>query len=456
VSEWEERLRTELRSESELIAEGSLRPLDLPGSASHRAMTARARHGRRWPGWLTPVAAGAAVAVVIAGTVTVSTEVFGNKGRSKPAATAYTQLPANYAYTVFGDVVNVTRDGGQYSVTGGRYIDVRSTATGNLVTRVWPPKPYNSFFSLSGTADGNTFVFGVERFMGFVGLSSPRNLSLDDSAPVKFIRLHVTPDGHAHLSAVSLPFAIPPLQFPSIALSPDGAELAVAYGGHGQTARAQVVTLATGQVRQWQWPHAAWKPLLQAQGAWTADDRTVVVQEQFIRRVIGKTTRPAPPVSTTSIWLLNNAVPGSSATRLLLRAPAGLSGPAENFITPDGTKFASLVAQPFAGRMSGRFQGAYVMYSARTGKLVSTIWHWTWTGSRFSRTFANPAIAWSDTSGSRLVVLWPFMHANRLAVLIDGTVALGGNHLFPRNHHAYAELQNSMQHAFGNQSAMTW
>ena len=229
-------------------------------------------------------AAGVAVAVVIAGTVTVSTEIFGNTpGGSQPSATAYTRLPAYYAYTVRGDVVNVTRNGRHYGVTaGGRYIEVRSTATGQLVTRVWPPKPYNNFFLLSGTADGNTFVFGAERFLGFVGLFSPRNLSLDASAPVKFIKLHITPDGHAHLSFVSLPVTVPPLQHPSIALSPDGTELAVAYGGGGQRARAQVVTLRTGQVRQWQWPHAAWTPLVQEQGAWTADGHTVVLQEWSI------------------------------------------------------------------------------------------------------------------------------------------------------------------------------
>jgi hypothetical protein len=356
--------------------------------------------------------------------------------------------------------VNV--DGGRYSVTaGGRYIEVRSTVTGKLVTRVWPPKPYNNFFSLSGTADGNTFVFGVERFLGFVGPFSPQNLSLDASAPVKFIRLHITPDGHAHLSAVSLPFAISPLQYPNIALSPDGTELAVAYGGRGQTARVQVTTLATGQVRQWQWPHAAWGPLLQTQGAWTADDHTVVLQEQLVSRVIGRTRKPAAPATKTSIWLLNNAGPGTSATRLVLRAPAGMSGPNDSFITPDGTKLAALVTQPFSGRISGRFRGSYVLYSARTGKLVNTIWQWLWTGSRLGHTFANPAIAWSDFSGGRFVVMWPFRHVNLLAVLIDGTVALAGSGLFPRSHYAYVELRHSMrrdniQSDSAFPTAMTW
>ena len=50
----EQRLRAELRSESELISPGSIRPLDLSGSAGRRAVNARAPRGLRWPGWLTP------------------------------------------------------------------------------------------------------------------------------------------------------------------------------------------------------------------------------------------------------------------------------------------------------------------------------------------------------------------------------------------------------------------
>jgi hypothetical protein len=71
--------------------------------------------------------------------------------------------------------------------------------------------------------------------------------------------------------------------------------------------------------------------------------------------------------------------------------------------------------------------------AARTGALVRTLSRWTWTrGRRLAiDQFGAPAIAWSDPSGSRLLVLQPRDGVNRLGVLTGGRVVLAGNDLLP-------------------------
>ena len=75
--------------------------------------------------------------------------------------------------------------------------------------------------------------------------------------------LRITPGGHTQLSPLSLPRRLTEAQAPTLALSPDGAKLAVAYGGSGKPAVIQVITLATGQMRQWTSPPPAAQPIPQ-------------------------------------------------------------------------------------------------------------------------------------------------------------------------------------------------
>ena len=74
MNAYEERLRTELRAESELIAPGSLRQLDLRQlddlASAHPPANGRGRQPRL--AWLAPVAAAASVAAIVAVTAIVS------------------------------------------------------------------------------------------------------------------------------------------------------------------------------------------------------------------------------------------------------------------------------------------------------------------------------------------------------------------------------------------------
>jgi hypothetical protein len=90
VNAWEQRLRTELRAESELIGPDSLRPLDLrghDGPAAARPLPTVKRAGeRRGPlrqVWLPPVAAAVAVAVIAAVAGIVSHQA--PRGAQEPA-----------------------------------------------------------------------------------------------------------------------------------------------------------------------------------------------------------------------------------------------------------------------------------------------------------------------------------------------------------------------------------
>ena len=68
----EDRLRSELRAESELITPESIVPLRLPGDTEHVPGVPRRRGSRQWPPWAIPLAAAAAAAAVIAGTFAVA------------------------------------------------------------------------------------------------------------------------------------------------------------------------------------------------------------------------------------------------------------------------------------------------------------------------------------------------------------------------------------------------
>jgi hypothetical protein len=465
VSVLEDRLRAELRAESQLINQEAIPALSLSGPDSRRGATLRHRGPRRWPAWATPLAAAVAVTAVIVGTVTVSSMVSGGgPPRYTAARVSYASLPPYYASTVEGSVVSYKWRGTQYGSTVlGRFIRVRATDTGKLVATVSPPAPYNNFILLTGTPDGRTFIFGAERFWGFRGAQSPETGALDASAPIEFVVFHIAADGHTELSELSLPFTILPDQQPSIALSPDGTRLAVAYGGGGQTALVRVVTLATGDVREWQWPRTSWTPLLQGQGAWTADGRTLVLQQWYVTRgADGKTpTRDTPP-DTTPTWLLDTApADGTSRTSrrlLVLRAPAGLPESGPPFITPDGRELVMTVGTSVRG-LSSRSTGEFAVYSARTGALIRTRGAWTWAGigrpgpmGRFPR----PSVAWSDRSGGQVLVIQPRDGLNRLGVLTGNTVVLTGNSLLPSHGEGYTELQNALQGASGIPPSMTW
>src|SRR5436190_4663902 len=209
---------------------------------------------RRWPGWLAPVAAAAAVAGVIIASLAISGVILRHHAGTSPAGPS-------------GVFAKVPRYFVAVPAIPGRAV-VGATATGAVLGTVAPPKPYTMFTSVAAAGDGRTFVFAAA--------PGP------DRGPVRFYRLALDRSGHpGHLA----PLPIPPeaAALPGLALSPDGSKLAVSLPPvHGQVgSKIQVFSLATGARREWVWPGHGTISVGAGGGgsnSWEADNRTLLFE----------------------------------------------------------------------------------------------------------------------------------------------------------------------------------
>jgi hypothetical protein len=428
VTQLEDQLRADMRAESEQIEPGSIPALRLPARA-HPPSRLRRRGPRHWPAWVTALAAAAAATAVIAGTFLIAHTV--SRSGPNPSATGgpppYSGIPPFYAYAVQGSIYSHTIHGTQYGDSvNARYVKIRATASGKVLRTVSPPAPYNAFESFTGAADARTFVFAAQWYIhGKIGV--PRLYKQDQKTLLKFMILRITPGGRTHLSPLSLPGTLTEAQAPTLALSPDGGKLAVAYGGSGKPAVVQVITLATGQMRQWTSPPPAATPVLGGPGAWTSDGRTLAFGQMVIQH--SGRIRAAP----TQMRLLNTAAPGTNlaagSTLVTLHGAGSFPWP---FITPDGTKVI--------GETGGLFRpgattesGALGVYSARTGALLGVTGRWQRHGRSLQFNMARQAVLWSNPSGSRLIVETPRRTLNEVGTLT-------GDKFTPLAHVALAPL----------------
>jgi len=421
--------------------------------AEAEALIQEARRRRRRRNLLACLAV-----VVLAGVAGAMVSHFGPSGRSRGPAfltargdgpARYSSAPGYYAYTVRGDIYNYTSGLTQYSMgVPGRYLKVRATATGKLLATISPPGPDNDFGPLTADASGHTFVFAARRIWERNAGPSPRLAGRDLRTPVRFLVAHITPAGHLQRAVLSLPEPVTPVQLPSIALSPDGTRLAVAFGGRGHTAAVQVITLATGHARQWVVPHSPWTPVLGGEGAWTANGRTLAFEQESIPPPRVLRLLPAPGI--TRVRLLDTAAPGTSlaASKLLvLRPPAGESAPARPFLTPDGTRLIAPAGTLGRQSRNGSWHGELAVYSARTGALLSPVAPWAWRWPSPPGRGGNPdqTVAWSDRTGSQLIILQPRGDLNILAAVAGNTVTQAGAKVLPLQPSGYQELQYALR-----------
>jgi len=433
----EERLRGELRAESEIITPESIAPLRLPGDTDHVPCLPRRGGARHWPEWVKPLAAAVAAGAVIAGTFAIAHALPGTRQQSWSPTPGYAGVPRYYAYTLQGDIFDYTSHGTEYgaSVTG-RYLRIRATDSGKLITVLAPPKPYNNFQTISADATGTVFVLGAMHDWQRYANPRPSVFARTQATPMRFLAVRIT-GGRARVISLHLPVTVTPGQGPSIALSPDGTRLALAYGGRGRPAVVDVITLPDGRVRHWTSPRVPWRPLLSGRGAWTANGRTLVLQERY-----------AP--ASTQVRLIDTAAPGTSLAAgklLVLRAPVGESAPPWAFITPDGTKLIGGTNGAQFRPRNGIERGALSVYSARTGALLQRLARWKWNENDTRPGHGGAPqdqVAWSNPSGSQLIVLHPVDDRNILGLLTDGAFRTAGPSL-PRQPAGYQELQNALR-----------
>jgi hypothetical protein len=410
-----DRLRTDLRAESVQIEPGSIPALNLPALAPPPRGTLRRWSPRHWPAWATALAAAAAVTAVIAGTF-IAGHIVARTGPNRgPTAgeSAYSGIPPYYAYAVQGSTYSRTVNGTQYGDSViARYVKIRSTVTGKLISTISPPAPYNAFESFTGAANGRTLVFAANRYR--YSKKGNEYYKLDQKTPLKFMILRITPGGRTQLSALSLPITLTEAQAPTLALAPDGTRLAVAYGGSGKPAVVQVITLATGQMRTWVSPPPAATPVLTGPGTWTADGRTLALG-QMVNQPSG-IIRSSP----TQMRLLDTAAPSRNLATAskLITLPSADRFPWP-FITPDGTTLTGeITGRPTRLTATATAEsGAFGVYSARTGALLRVVARWHQHGRRFIFNRARQTVVWSNPSGRRLIVEMPRGNINEVGFL---------------------------------------
>jgi hypothetical protein len=395
----EDRLSAELMIEANLIDPGDIPPLRAPAPAPRRLGLSR-RRGRRWPSWATGLAAAAAVLAVLAGALTIGRAVSGtgpDQAVTGGGPARYARIPPYYAYAVQGDSYHRTVHGTIYDDSVlARYVKVKATHGGKVLATVSPPAPDNSFVSFTGDASDGAFVFAAQRLT--YGATGQEHYQQDLRRPLTFTILRITPGGRTHVSRLSLPETLTAAQQPTLALSPDGTRLAVAYGGGRQPAVVQVITLATGRLRQWTAPHAA-TPVLTGLGAWTSDGRVLAIGQMVIEP--DGTIRNEPEQTR----LLDTAAPGTSLTAGRLVTLHGSQG-FWSFLTPDGTKLITVYGGIPAGPHAATEPAGLGVYSARTGALLRVVGRSQLHGWSALRK-AQRLVAWSDFAGDRLIVEIP-------------------------------------------------
>ena len=201
-----------LRATSEAVSESMrpVRPLDLPQVPSR--LPRRARMARRWPSWLIPLTAAAAVLAVAVALVVVRDIPAG-----RPSAKAPRAVTSSGAVAVPADPEAVP----SYWVALRNSVVVGDTRTGSLLATIAPPAHY-AFGGVTGAADDRTFVVDAWALGG----NTPIELK---SRSWYLLRIAPGTAHPAELTSLAIPATPDNAQIDGIALSPDGTKLAVMY-----------------------------------------------------------------------------------------------------------------------------------------------------------------------------------------------------------------------------------
>ncbi len=341
---------------------------------------------RRWPGWLAPVAAAAAVVGVIIASLAISGVLLHRPASTGPADSSGVLAKVPPYFVAIGE-------------NAGRAV-VGATAGGGVRGTIAPPRPYTAFRWVAAAGDGRTFVLAA-------GVRPKQGTSALDWGPVRFYRLILDRSGHPGRLA-ALPIPPEKATITGLALSPDGAKLAVSLlPAHGKTGSAiQVFSVATGARREWVWPGPGMigEIAIDAGGSgsnsWQADNRTLMFEV---------TTRAGNGNTPGQLRLLDTAAAGGR----LLASSARIPIPSNEvgwqhsnaahriigipLITGDGTK---VVAPFFHLSAPPRVFGFTITeFSVRTGKPVQVLYQ-----RRTGTEAASTSVWWVNTSGTAMIV----------------------------------------------------
>jgi hypothetical protein len=228
-------VRAATRKAASVITAETLPPLRLPALPARRGLADRARLA-----WFAPLAAAAAVIVLVVSSVTAGSRL-GGAGTSQPGiagvaksagpADAFSGVPAYYV-----------------AMGNPSLAVVRATATGATLVRITSHTP---FVGVAGAADDRTFVLDAQNQVNGPRVTWP--------GQPQFTLLQLTASGteqsYTRLALAPLPAGA---AVSGLALTSDGSKLAVAFDENAQgwpkpqtVLEIRVYTLATGAYRSW-------------------------------------------------------------------------------------------------------------------------------------------------------------------------------------------------------------
>jgi len=322
---------------------------------------------RRWISWAAPLAAAVLVLAVVAASLAV---VYGGSGRttSKPAVPA--AVPPYYvALTApaYPDVYNGNTTAAE----------IRATATGAVLAKVVPPKPYVHFAGVTAAANDRTFVLVAEE-KSHPPEQQPGEGPHPYYQPSRFYLLRFDP-GTGRVSLRALPAAFIPAneEVRDMALSPDGTSLAADIDGQWLVgSHLFVFDLATGTERAWSFKTCArCGPSSGGLGyggtnvdalSWTGDARHVAF--------VGPNRAGWPSHGT--VRLLDVTLPGSDL--LANSRPVATLPPGDNatdlswrgaIITPDGQTVV-MVEELATGKAPLMVRDRLLKVSVTTGRVA--------------------------------------------------------------------------------------
>ena len=137
--------------------------------------------------------------------------------------------------------------------------EVRATATGAVLAKIVPPRPYVHFAGVTAAADDRTFVLvAEEKSNPPARQQKPGEPPRPYYQPSRFYLMRFDP-GTGRVSLRALPAALIPAnaEVQDMALSPDGTSLAAEIGLHYSGSHLVVFNLATGNERAWSFKSCA-------------------------------------------------------------------------------------------------------------------------------------------------------------------------------------------------------
>ncbi len=235
----EDKLRAALRENAD----------EIPPYAPPLRLRPRRRGWFAWGPWAAPLASAALVVALVATSLAVAASLKHTPAASSPAALS--AVPPYYVAIVTGKGQPDEDD------SYGPAAEIRATATGAVLARIVPPKPYADFTGLTAAADDRTFVLSAqEKYEPPASLQQEAREYPSGYTPrARFFLLHIDPASHAPAGRVSLE-ALPTGFIPAtaavhdMALSPDGTLLAADIGGL-TSGQLFVFNVTTGTERKW-------------------------------------------------------------------------------------------------------------------------------------------------------------------------------------------------------------